>query len=66
MKITIVGRKFHLTDDLKDKVEKKAKHKADKKDKGSEDVKDMIARDNQLRLALQFVKTLPVLRELQK
>lgn len=40
--------------------------KAEKDDKSAEDVKDMIARDNQLRLALQFVKTLPVLKELQK
>ena len=42
--------------------EKKSKEKT----KDAEDVKGMIARDNQLRLALQFVKTLPVLKELQK
>ena len=29
------------------------------------EVRDMIARDNQLRMALQFVKTLPSMRELQ-
>ena len=48
---------------------KKADSKDEKKDKDAkdaEDVKDMIDRDNQLRLALQFVKTLPVLKELQK
>ena len=48
---------------------KKAESKDEKKDKDAkdaEDVKDMIDRDNQLRLALQFVKTLPVLKELQK
>ena len=48
---------------------KKSGKKADKKQAEEEakadEVKDMVARDNQLRMALQFVKTLPVLRDLQ-
>ena len=48
---------------------KKSGKKADKKqaeeEAKAEEVKDMVARDNQLRMALQFVKTLPVLRDLQ-
>ncbi len=50
----------------KDGGVKKADGKEVKDGKDAEDVKDMISRDNQLRLALQFVKTLPVLKELQK
>ena len=47
---------------------KKAKkdEKKDKADSEAEDVQTMVDRDNQLRLALQFVKTLPVLQELKK
>ena len=48
-------------------VAKPAPKGKDAKSQGEEDdVKDMMARDNQLRMALQFVKTLPVLKELQK
>jgi len=43
-----------------------AKGKDAKQQGDKDDVQDMMARDNQLRLALQFVKTLPVLKELQK
>ena len=58
----------HLEQQKAKKDDKSAKtnEKADKKDKVAEDVKGMMERDNQLRLALQFVKTLPVLKELQK
>jgi len=58
----------HLEQQKAKKDDGDKKSKTAKKDKGkdAEDVKDMIARDNQLRLALQFVKTLPVLKELQK
>ncbi len=60
--------------DLRGHLEKKdgeaknaGKDKAgeEKKDE-REEVKEMLGRDNQLRLALQFVKTLPIVRELQK
>ena len=50
----------------KDEKADKANEKVEQKDKDAEDVKGMIERDNQLRLALQFVKTIPVLKELQK
>ena len=53
-------------DDESKKAAEKAEKKSKEKAKDAEDVKGMIARDNQLRLALQFVKTLPVLKELQK
>ena len=54
-----------------DKTDSKADGKTEKEEKGREkdareDVQTMLDRDNQLRMALQFVKTLPVLRELQK
>ena len=38
---------------------------ADKKDESAE-TREMLEKDNQLRLALQFVKTLPIFKELQK
>ena len=53
-------------DEKSKKADGKTGDKADKKAKDAEDVKTMIQKDNQLRLALQFVKTLPVLKELQK
>ena len=54
-----------------DKTDSKTDGKTEKEEKGREkdareDVQTMLDRDNQLRMALQFVKTLPVLRELQK
>ena len=53
-------------DEKSKKADGKTGDKGDKKAKDAEDVKTMIQKDNQLRLALQFVKTLPVLKELQK
>jgi carboxyl-terminal processing protease len=50
---------------VQDKPEKD-KGKVSKEKDAREDVQTMLDRDNQLRMALQFVKTLPVLRELQK
>ena len=66
------GPSFSLREkDLRRHLEQqKAKADSEKKDAETaaeqEDAKDMLARDNQLRLALQFVKTLPVLQEMQK
>ena len=45
---------------------KDAEAKGKDKEADKEDVQSMLDRDNQLRMALQFVKTLPVLRDLQK
>jgi carboxyl-terminal processing protease len=42
--------------------QKSAKHK---KDEDAEKAKDMLARDNQIRMALELVKSLPRMKEIQ-
>ncbi|MBQ3893532.1 MAG: S41 family peptidase [Desulfovibrio sp.] len=50
----------------KDGGERTREPGAGTKDEGQEDAKEMLERDNQLRLALQFVKTLPIVRLLEE
>jgi carboxyl-terminal processing protease len=50
----------------KDGGERTKEPGAGTKDEGQEDAKEMLERDNQLRLALQFVKTLPIVRLLEE
>jgi len=54
--------------DLSRHLETKGGEKTDKKETGKdedEETREFLARDNQLRMALQFVKTLPTLRQLR-
>ncbi len=51
--------------DLSGHLENGQKDKKAKKDLDAEKAKDMLARDNQLRMALELVKSLPRLREIQ-
>jgi len=51
--------------DLSGHLENGDGSKKSKKDKDAEKAKDMLARDNQLRMALELVKSLPRLREIK-
>ncbi|AMK11760.1 MAG: S41 family peptidase [Pseudodesulfovibrio sp.] len=51
--------------DLSGHLENGQKSSKQKKDEDAEKAKDMLARDNQLRMALELVKSLPRLREIQ-
>ncbi|MBP3731160.1 MAG: S41 family peptidase [Mailhella sp.] len=46
--------------------EQKKNASASPKSEGQEETKELLERDNQLRLALQFVKTLPIVKELEQ
>ncbi len=58
--------------DLRGHLEKKSDDRKEStetssvKKEGQEEIKDMLERDNQLRLALQFVKSLPIFKELEQ
>lgn len=58
-------REKDLRGHLEQKKEKSDSPKEEEKSGESEDMSAMLAKDNQLRLALQFVKTLPVLKTLK-
>ncbi len=58
-------REKDLRGHLEQKDEKADAPKEEEKKSDAEDMSAMLARDNQLRLALQFVKTLPVLKTLK-
>ena len=58
-------REKDLRGHLEQKADKTEERKDDEKADNGEDISAMLSRDNQLRLALQFVKTLPVLKSLK-
>ena len=58
-------REKDLRGHLEQKDEKADAPREEEKKSDAEDMSAMLARDNQLRLALQFVKTLPVLKTLK-
>ena len=51
--------------DLSGHLENGQKDQKDKKDKDAKKAKEMLGRDNQLRMALELVKSLPRLREIK-